>query len=351
MKHRRRWMIPAAALLLLLLMMAAYAGWNAARPERTCASCHEITPSLEIWQQSAHREVTCADCHGTALTNGLHSLKQKAGMFFTHFRDEVPAIPIRLDEAGVLEVMDACTGCHQEEFKSWNSGGHSATYTDIFLNTEHNRMERLYPDCFRCHGMYFEGTIGDLVEPINTEGPWHLAREIQAERPVIPCLTCHPIHMENRIRGEARSLDDPESIFYEREGRDPLMGLYLRSDRMHLRADLLPKPEITRDGEEIFVSDDPAQRLCVQCHAPNWAHEAGTEDDRTPAGVHEGLSCLACHEGHSNNARESCDNCHPALSNCGLDVATMNTTYASRESPHDIHFMRCTDCHDPIPYK
>jgi hypothetical protein len=350
MKRRRGWVISAAVLFILLLMMAGYAGWNAANPERTCASCHEITPSLEVWQQSAHREVTCADCHGTAFGNGFHSLREKTRMLFAHFKEQEVTHRIRLDEEGVFEVMEACTRCHQEEFKSWLSGGHSATYADIFLDTAHNRMERPYPDCFRCHGMYFEGTIGDLVQPINTAGPWHLTRESLAAQPVIPCLACHPIHMENNTRGRAGSMDDPEAIFYERETRDPLMGLYLRSDQMHLRADLLPKPGIYFEGKEVFVSDDPAQRLCVQCHAPNWAHEAGTEDDRTPMGVHEGLSCLACHEGHSNNARESCDNCHPALSNCGLDVKTMNTTYARRESQHDIHFMGCTDCHDPIPY-
>jgi hypothetical protein len=127
------------------------------------------------------------------------------------------------------------------------------------------------------------------------------------------------------------------------------MGLYLRSDRMHLRADMLPKPEMYKDGNQVFVSDEPAQRICMQCHAPNWAHEAGSEDDRTPTGVHEGISCLACHQGHSNNAKDACKTCHPALSNCGREVETMNTSYASRESPHDIHSMKCTDCHDPIP--
>jgi len=339
----------SSAVAILLLLFTGYAGWNTAHPQRTCASCHEIVPSLEIWQQSAHREVTCSDCHGTALSNGFHSMSEKAGMFFGHFRKEQQTGRIKLDEHGVLEVMDACVECHQEEFKSWESGGHSATYTDIFLNTKHNRMERPYPDCFRCHGMYYGGTISDLVEPIDTAGPWHLKEARQGPLPVIPCLACHPIHMENSVRGRAGSLDDPDAIFYERENREPLMGLYLRSDHIHLRADQLPKPVIYSEGAEVYLSDEPAQRLCIQCHAPNWAHEAGTEDDRTPTGVHEGISCLACHEGHSNNAREACKTCHPALSNCGRDVETMNTTYYDRESPHDIHFVKCTDCHDPIP--
>ncbi len=93
------------------------------------------------------------------------------------------------------------------------------------------------------------------------------------------------------------------------------------------------------------VSDDPIMRNCVQCHAPNAIHQAGTSDDRTPRGVHEGLSCVACHELHSNDARKSCQECHPAISNCKLDVTKMNTSYADSKSPNNIHFVACTDCH------
>lgn len=198
--------------------------------------------------------------------------------------------------------------------------------------------------------MYYDGGIEDLVEPISTKGPWKLKDETRASRPVIPCLSCHPVHKENEPMTRPQSMDDPAAIFHEREERQALTGLYLRSDRMHLRSDQLNKPEIY-DGEiPVLVSDDPVQRLCMQCHAPNWLHQAGTEDDRTPVGVHEGISCRACHRGHSNDARNVCLTCHPALSSCRLDVRTMNTSYRDRESPHNIHSMTCIGCHDPIPY-
>ena len=333
----------------VLILFLGYASWNGASPERSCASCHEIVPSMEIWQQSAHREVKCEDCHGTALSNGFHSLREKGNMLFTHLGNREEPVRPGLDEAGVLEVMKNCVKCHRDEYEAWLAGGHSATYADIFLNEKHNSMERPYPDCFRCHGMYYDGTIADLMEPLSTKGPWSLKQEEKAWDPVVPCLACHPIHMENPTLGEATSFDDPGAIYYEREERNPLTGLYLRSDRMHLRADHLRKPDMYKEGESILVSDDPVQRLCMQCHAPNWAHEAGTEDDHTPSGVHEGLSCRACHQGHDNDPRSACLTCHPAMSNCGLDVRTMNTTYRDRESPHDIHRMECRDCHDPVP--
>jgi ABC-type nickel/cobalt efflux system permease component RcnA len=309
-KRQKRVLVLISLLaVLLLVLFGGYACWNYARPERTCASCHEIVPSLKIWQQSAHREVRCVDCHGSAMGNGLHSLKEKSGMFFSHFREDVRSHKVGLNEAETLEVMQACIKCHRDEYTSWQAGGHSATYADIFLNEKHNSMERPYPDCFRCHGMYYDGTIADLVEPISTTGPWLLKQPEKASQPVIPCLACHPIHMENETMAHPGSMDDPSSIFYEREERNALTGLYLRSDRMHLRA----------------------------------------EDDRTPTGVHEGLSCRACHRGHSNDPRNACKTCHPAVTSCGRDVMTMNTTYFKSDSPNNIHSMECTDCHDPVP--
>jgi hypothetical protein len=303
---------------------------------------------MEIWQESAHREVRCVDCHGTAMGN-LHSLKEKSRMLFTHFRKGEEEIRPGLDEAGVLQVTEACASCHRDEERAWKASGHAATYADIFLDSAHNSMERPYPDCFRCHGMYYDGTIAELVDPISTQGPWHLKDADRGHDPVIPCLACHPIHMENPTRAHPGTMDDPRATYYAREERLPLTGLYIRADKIHLRADLLPRAEIYLDGVTVLVSDDPVQRLCVQCHAPNWAHEAGTEDDRTPTGVHEGISCRACHRDHSNDPRKTCLTCHPAVSSCGLDVMDMNTSYKNRNSPHNIHSMSCVDCHDPIP--
>jgi hypothetical protein len=348
--RRKTTVVISLCLGLLILLTVGYTGWNKANPERTCASCHEIASSVEIWQNSAHRDITCIDCHGTAMGNGFHSLKEKANMVFTHLKEsDDPAVP-GLNEEDVLEVMEACNGCHMDEYRSWKASGHSATYSDIFLNKDHNSMERPYPDCFRCHGMYYDGTIGDLVEPLSTKGPWNLKVESSSGQPVIPCLACHPIHMENEPMSHPGTMDDPGATFYERTGRNQLTGLYLRSDRMHLRSDQLGKPYIYLDGMEVLVSDDPVQTLCMQCHAPNWAHEAGTEDDKTPTGVHEGISCRACHQGHSNNPTNACKTCHPAVTSCSADVMEMNTSYKSRKSPHNIHSMKCVDCHDPIPY-
>jgi hypothetical protein len=33
------------------------------------------------------------------------------------------------------------------------------------------------------------------------------------------------------------------------------------------------------------------------------------------------------------------------MSNCGLDVEKMDTSFRSRDSAHDIHRVACEDCH------
>lgn len=328
-------------------LFGGYSSWNSANPERTCASCHEISPSVNEWQHSAHREVKCTECHGTAFSNGIHSLKEKTGMILTHFGQQKKKEDIRLTEQQVLEISDKCAGCHQSEYAKWKSGGHSANYGDIFMNGTHNMQEAPYWACLRCHGMFYDGNIKTLVQqPEDPKGVWKLKDAAQTLHPTIPCLACHQFHAENPPLERAARMDLPQEISYARAQRNTSLAWYVRGDNRHIRADKLMKITVVHDGKPVKVSDDPAQRLCIQCHSPNFSHHSGSQDDRTPTGVHEGLSCMACHSPHSNDARNSCRNCHPAISNCKLDVTTMNTTYKDINSPHNIHSVSCTSCHE-----
>jgi len=338
----------------LALVVAAIGGlyyyWIAASPRSTCESCHEIESSSELWAQSGHRDFSCKECHGTALSSGLHSLREK-GMMFVHHFTEVSPERIMLDEEQVLEMTENCRRCHGTEYARWLSGGHSATYKAIFLDEKHNAAEQLNADCLRCHGMFYRGTIQDLVTPVSQKGPWKLNAAGKSDEPVIPCLACHRVHREGSPAVPAE-YSDPGKIFYGRRGRPSTLLFYDRYEKTHIQDSALPRLHLEVRGREIGVSNDTRQRVCLQCHAPNAFHQAGTGDDRTPRGVHEGLSCLACHDSHSNDPRQSCIQCHPAISNCGLDVTKMNTTFAESHSPHNIHFVGCTDCHTKgIPAK
>jgi len=333
-----------ALFIFLLVLVGSYTGWNAADPERTCASCHEITPSHTSWSASAHRDISCFECHGTALENGWHSLKEKSRMVVIHVQNKPHHDDIRLTEAQLLESMDRCITCHRNEYANWLAGGHSVTYADFLLHEKHNQTEQLNFDCLRCHGMFYAGTILDLVEPISQTGPWNMKDTKVADKPAIPCMACHQIHSEGQT-AVSPNYAIPENIFYGRNMENNSLGVYIRNEKVHFELNYLPTPVILLGNDTVRTPTDPVYRLCVQCHAPSVWHQAGSHDDRTPTGVHEGLSCRACHEPHSNYQRNSCDKCHPAISNCQLDVKTMNTTYFSPGSEHNIHSVACTDCH------
>ena len=340
----RAWLFMPLAVAAVFLLGAVLGGlgyFEFTPPERTCVSCHEIRASHARWSNSVHRAVSCKQCHGGS-ADSWHALRENAKRVFRHVAD-TRHDDIRLSEEQAVRMTRACQQCHQREFAHWQGGGHGTNYARIFLDETHNRTEQMADDCLRCHGMFFEGTMRDLAEPLDTRGPWRLKRPHLAGRPVIPCLACHELHAPGAPFSRSPS-DRDERIKEEKIRRDTI-GFYVRQERAHIAIDDLAVPRIVREGKPVTVSSDPRQRLCTQCHAPDAFGRAGSSDDRTPTGVHEGVSCAACHAPHSNDTRGSCAQCHPARSSCGLDVTDMDTTYRSRGSRHNIHRVACQDCH------
>jgi hypothetical protein len=314
-----------AAVFLAAAAVGSLAWFHYGHPDNTCASCHEMTGVHSAWSASSHRTLHCRNCHGGSLTLDVHALRAHVRRVVQHFRRS-PDQPIRLTEANVLALQEACRRCHPQSYADWQGSRHSATYAKVFLDKKQNEGEQLSADCLRCHGMFFDGDIGGLVEPISTNGLWALLDAAKAAQPVIPCLACHQVHTPAAGGRSAQ--------------------LYVRHERASFAADRLPITPTTQGDRAVRISPDARQRLCVQCHAPNAFRQLGSADDRTPCGVHEGLSCLDCHSPHSNSAKASCSACHPADSHCGLDVTLMDTTFLSAASRHNIHFVSCADCHN-----
>lgn len=309
--------------LLLIFIACAYATWNRLDPEFTCAQCHEISPSHATWIMSAHAGISCKECHGTALSNGIHSLVEKANMVWVHMTVGTYNDDIHLSEEQVLLVSGQCARCHQSEYAGWMAGGHAVNYHEIFMDSTHNTMEKPYWDCFRCHGMFYEGTIHDLMD-LESDNPheWKIRYKRQALRSAVPCLACHQIHTDNPVSIRYVSMADSTRGTIK---RNPNTSLYVRADKMHLRSDrLTPIKMYDEEGREIDSATDPATLLCLQCHSPNFQHFAGSEDDRTLVGVHEGLSCITCHHPHSGETRSSCMQCHPSLINEQMESVFKN---------------------------
>ena len=328
----------------LLLGIALYGGvflvtcavgglgyFHFANPQRTCASCHEMTDVHSDWQFSTHRTIHCRECHGGSLTLDVHALESHVDRVVRHITGD-PIKPARLLEKHVVGLHESCQKCHPQAFADWQGSRHATTYARIFLDADKNTNQPPANDCLRCHGMFFNGDIGELVAAPVDGGAWTLKDSPRAEQPAIPCLSCHQVHAASDGTQIASLFDHRERTLYP--------------------AQLLPVATIFQGERAVKVSRDPRQRNCVQCHAPDATHQLATADDRTPAGVHEGLSCRDCHWGHSNSAKASCAACHPADSNCGLDVAEMDTTFLSLESRNNIHTVACADCHPQgIPAK
>lgn len=309
-----------------------------------CASCHEMTTLVGAVHDSAHRSVGCMQCHEASLATKLRHV-------CVHLSGRIPE-QIVLREQDVIAMQASCQGCHQHEYASWHAGPHAATFSQIFANPTHNSKRLLMDDCLRCHGMHFQGPIRDLVAPINTLGPWRILPARLADAPTMPCMTCHQVHREDA------PLQRPEKhISLAGQPVRSSLALYDRRERLHLPAATLAIPQLNDGTHSLQMSQDPRQGICYQCHAPRvpeagseaaakgWGTQAGSGDDRTPMGVHEGLSCRSCHTGHNESAVASCKDCHPKMSNCGRDVEKMDTTFANPASPHNIHWVHCTDCH------
>jgi hypothetical protein len=313
------------ATFLLLGAVGGLGYYHFGDPQHTCSSCHEMTAVHSDWSQSAHRTLHCRNCHGGALTLDVHALQAHADRVVRHFTD-APEAPVRLKEEHVLGLHESCQRCHPQAYADWQSSRHATTYARIFLDPDQNRVSPPANDCFRCHGMFFEGDIGELVAaPAAGAEAWSFRDPAKADQPAIPCLACHQVHVP--------------------AGVTQLASLYDHREKTHYPADRLPVARIHQGERAVRVSRDPRQRLCVHCHAPLAGHHLGTADDRTPAGVHEGLSCRDCHWGHDTSAKASCSACHPADSHCGLDVRKMDTTFLSADSKHNIHTVACLDCH------
>ena len=331
-----------AALSVALVYGASY--YYTSQHGQGCASCHEMAAFTSAVHTSAHRSTTCLDCHDASLATKLRHIR-------VHFLGWPPE-SIHLRDVDALAMTDRCRRCHQNEYAAWNAGPHSATYSRIFTDPVHNTERRLTDDCLRCHGMHFNGSVRDLVQPMNTRGPWHLTRASLANEPAMPCVACHEMHREGPTQAK------PATRISAAAAPVPVsLAFYDRREQLHFAAGQLPLPQLYDGARGVRISPDQRQAICYQCHASrvpdngsvaasnHWGPQIASGDDRTPTGVHEGISCFGCHTGHNENAAASCKNCHPQMSHCGLDVEKMDTSFANAKSAHNVHWVRCIDCH------
>ncbi len=340
--RRHRYLLLAAPLLLAFLLLPASSIYYHSTAGEGCTRCHEIRESFDLWRTSTHRSVSCSACHGGSFTLDISFHLGNMRRLVKHVGGDVPE-QIRIKGLDAVRMLERCKTCHRQEFADWQAGPHSSTFSKIFLDPKHNRQRLLMDDCLRCHGSYYEGGVRQLVTPIDTRGPWRIADTDWTTAPVIACFACHQVHRQGEPLKKPEQLR-PRPAAGE-ELQRPSLALFDRRQMAHVAALELPIPAMLDGARPVKMSPDPRQALCYQCHAPLSTRQVGSGDDRTGMGVHEGISCLACHQKHMQVTRASCTTCHPRLSNCGIDVEKMDTTFTASKSTHNIHFVKCKDCH------
>jgi hypothetical protein len=340
--------VALVAVAALIMAPAASFYFETGRGAR-CTSCHEMQGVYDTWHASSHRAIACGKCHGDALTTDASFHLNNMKRAYAHVRGDLPE-RVRFGNEFALAIDGKCESCHQQEYAAWKSGPHSSTYARIFLDKKHNAKNMLMDDCLRCHGMRFEGGVSDLVAPVDRTGPWRLKQADLTEQPSMPCVTCHMMHREGRPMAKAGA--EGRVPGPRQEIARPSLAFFDRRTEQYVAVADLPMPAMLEGERPVKMSRDQRQALCYQCHAPTAAMQVGSGDDRTGLGVHEGISCLACHAQHGQKTKASCANCHPKMSNCGLDVEKMDTTFAAEGSRHNIHWVKCQDCHvNGVPKK
>jgi uncharacterized repeat protein (TIGR01451 family) len=366
-----KWVLPARALLLLvgiaLLLFLSNMAANARVPEQQaiptiphsladhtdCVSCHSSGATGVPQSPADHAgrtNATCTSCHQVATSassaTAVPTLAATSVAPATTSSAATPSGGLSLDAWSSKQ----CQACHPREWAEWSRSGHAMTLSAQLLNSDHNSSEQLDQTCVKCHSPELGTTpIGNIVQPLNTTGPWQLAGPYAnaGDTPSIPCLECHQPHTV-QAPGLLPGMDfADESTFYRNVPAPQVSNLYIYDAFAQKYVD--PQsiaPVLDLNGQAIPINDTRANRVCYTCHAtdraesnlfePNTApsgdNTVGTGDDRTLMGVHQGLQCVDCHMpggSHTFDPMSSCSQCHgPGATMASLAyVTTAHTSY------------------------
>lgn len=318
-EHRRAILTLAgiAAAVVLVFQVAFY--FVSARSE-LCGTCHIMTPYLEMWRASSHRDVACVECHSEyryALSRVW--VKYALGIYTTQLRAEVP---------------DArCLACHQ----------HQDLDTDeMFLKNIHfshqghmgemRRGKRLH--CTSCH-------TGSAMAGTSIAQREHVVLQEQV------CFTCH---FKGAEAGQAATgclvCHGPPSTVVTHHGIEFDHETYLkrgvRCETCHT--------EVTRGDANV-----PRER-CWSCHV---AHMEAYED---PVRVHEIhvqrriIDCRRCHNTLEHGKftmtgalGDRCESCHTPVHTPQEKMYVGIGGRGVPDTPDTMFLARvaCNSCHVP----
>lgn len=262
------------AVFAIAAVVAGLARFEFAPPEKTCILCHELKDTHKRWGESAHKDVNCKSCHGRTLECLGDNLKRVCKHFTAKDHSRI-GFQMCLSEAQIDRITERCIVCHRAEGAQWMRSGHSSPAEKFLTNTVHNAAWKPSDICLKCHGMFLEGDIENVIGRKGLSTEWKMKKAEQGKRASVPCLACHNIHGGKNL------------------------SFYLRGDKTSIPAETLHIRELkTADGKPVLRGSDAASRLCTQCHAANAEGIAGSGDDPSLKCKPNGKGCLDCHKVH-----------------------------------------------------
>ena len=260
-------------------IVAGLARFEFAPPEKTCVLCHELKGTHKRWAQSAHKDVNCKSCHGRTIESFGDNLKRVYKHFTVADHSRI-GFQMCLNEEQIDKITYRCITCHRAEGAQWMRSGHSSPVEKFLTNVVHNAAWKPSDVCLKCHGMFLEGDIEDVIGREKLSSVWTMKSARQGKRASVPCLACHNIHGGKNL------------------------AFYLRGDKTSIQAETLHIRELkTLDGKTVSRGKSASSRLCTQCHAANAEGIAGSGDDPSLKCKPNGKDCLDCHKGHDCKAK------------------------------------------------
>ena len=245
----------------------------------------------------------CKDCHGSSFSADLRMhAKNLAARVAARARRDARSRSTSATRT-CAPLVERCGSCHRQERADWESGPHGAPYAAIFINPEHNANQQLMDDCLRCHAHALRGRHPRPRHPARPQGPVDV-REGGVRRPARGALPRVPLRPPQGRAARRRAATAGSWPGPRRRSRGRRSPSTTGAPSSTSGLDRLPLPAMKDGDRPVKTSPDRRQALCYQCHAPRAGNQVFSGDDRTPVGVHEGLSCLACHaEARPDDAR------------------------------------------------
>ncbi|MBI5360406.1 MAG: hypothetical protein HZA48_07465 [Planctomycetes bacterium] len=285
-----------------------------------CGKCHYMTPYVDNWKTSSHKDVECANCHMQNSFSGILKSQFKAIAstirYATNTHDKIPRSEI--DDANCLKA-----GCHETRLLEGN-----VTFKKniLFDHKQHLNGARrgINLKCTSCHSQIVQGNHMEVTES--------------------SCFTCH---FKNMPKGDAIAGCNCHSAPKDtvvHEGFTFKHAQYLKlgvqCKECHIK--------ITSGNGNV------SPERCFSCHNQQFPDKIDAKKIHDNHVTMHKVECFLCHDEIKHGEIEmvrsleiSCDNCHSGSHNIQKDMY-MGIGAKDLENYPSIMFkaqVGCDGCH------